>query len=244
MYYSGIPITKENYFTLKDKMMSFDLIMFRGDDIISDTIADMSIKYPGNDISSCVSKTDELYTHAGLIIKPESLPEYGLDINKLYIFESTYSFEISGMNNGPPDSISNKPYFGAQLRDLEDVCKSYIRNEKTKISWFKLINYPQIHDFTAIFKKYHLRPFFVQNEKSLVSPLSMFDFTHLTPDILIIAKSMINTTLLQNIMKSSFSCVNLITSIYHDIDLISHHQIITYPIELIQLCKCSSTSVS
>lgn len=215
MYKQGEFLTLENYYILKNEMQSFDLLMFRGDDIVSDTIAQI--------------QHQDQFSHAGLVIHPSLLPKYKLDPNRLYILESTYSYEITGMNNGPADSITGQKFFGVQIRDLETVCKCYIRNEKTKIAWFALESSPDINDFTSIFEKYHKRPFMGQQILPIV------DFTHITPEIMTMAKSIINDNLLQIILKSSFSCVTLIISVYHDLKLINNMSSILYPIDLLYL---------
>lgn len=240
MYVSGELVTLSNYDQLIDKMSNMDLIMFRGDDIISDTIADLQIQEKIISLNNGLftvkdpSNGDIInFTHAGLIVKADILPEYNLDPTKLYILESTYSHEISGMNNGPPDYLTNKQYFGVQLRELEQVCRSYIQNDKTKISWVKLKFKPNLNNFSLIFKKYHMRPFMSDNS-SLISKMIV------TPDLLRSAKSFIDKSpkdksFISSMMKSSFSCVNLITSVYYDVGLISGNELIMYPMELLKL---------
>ncbi len=207
-------VTLENYHILKDEMKSFDILMFRGSDMISDTIADI--------------QKNNSFTHIGLIVNSDVLPEFSLKPNRLYILESTYSYEIIGMNNGPPDSLTGEKYFGVQLRDLEDVCKSYIHNEKTKIAWYSLQNTPTIKNFGPIFKQYHKRPFLNQT----ILPI---DFKSITPDLMVMAKSMINATLLQTVLKGSFSCVNLVISLYQDLKIVNTpiNNSILYPMDLL-----------
>ena len=176
-------------------MSNMDIIMFRGDDIISDTIAELQ----GNNNTKIVEGTGNIcFTHVGLVIKPDLLPDYNLDPSKLYLLESTYSYEIAGMNNGPADCLTNEQFFGVQLRDLEKVCKTYIRNDKTKIGWFKLEKNPNIKDFSSIFKKYHLRPFLAQEM------LPIADFKRITPEMLMSTKSIINKMWIMMMLKSAF----------------------------------------
>jgi hypothetical protein len=196
-------------------MASMDLIMFRGDDIVSEVIATI--------------QNHDQFTHAGLVINSNLLPQYNLNPNRLYILESTFSHEIPGMNNGPSDAITGEKYFGVQLRDLEEVCKAYIRNDKTKIGWYPLKNRPLIKDFSLIFLKYHKKPFLYEDV------LSMIDFTQITFDVMEMAKTIITPELLEMVLGSSFSCVNLVTSVYQDLGLISTNESIIYPIQLLNL---------
>lgn len=215
MFDPGEFVTLDNYDILSKEMRSFDLLMFRGDDIVSNTIAE-------------VQKHDQ-FTHAGLVIHPELLPGYNLNPNRLYVFESTYTYEVPGIETGPPDHIKNRRFFGVHLRDLETVCRSYIRNDKTKIAWYPLRFSINNIDFTSIFTNYHMRPFLDQ------SILPMIDFTHITPDLIKIAESIINAPLLEAVLRSSFSCVNLVMAVYKDIGLITKSSTILYPIQLLTL---------
>lgn len=207
-------ITVSNYHSMKGLLSNLDLIMFRGDDIISDTIAELQ---------KC-----DMFTHVGLVIKSDLLPDCHLDPDRLYILESTYSYEISGMDNGPPDYLTNQQHFGVQLRDLELVCNSYIYNAKTKMVWFQLDRIVDTTNFSSIFQRYHMKPFIEQK-------MSMIDFTRITPEILAMTKLFMTPSCLEAVLKDSFSCVNLVTSIYRDLNIISSDVSITYPIELLQL---------
>lgn len=271
MYKHGQFLTMENYHILKDKMENLDLLMFRGDDAISDTIAEIQSK-DRNILEKC--PVADQFTHAGIIVYSKLLPGYDLEPDRLYILESTYSYDIEGMDNGPPDCITGEKFFGVQLRDLERLCKSYLHNSKTKIAWFPLKYRPVIYDFEGIFRKYHKTPFLSQqivqmtpcrspglinqsgrsdevrgDKRSLFSsfvPLTdvsrcnhIVDFTQITPDVMMMAKYIINATLLQTVLQSSFSCVNLVTSVYKGIGLISVDTPIVYPIELLNLTQSS-----
>lgn len=230
MYKQGEFLTVENYHILKNEMKNLDLLMFRGDDIISDIIADI--------------QNEQQFTHAGLVIHSNLLPGYNLKPDHLYVLESTYSYNIEGMDNGPPDSITGQRFFGVQIRDLERVCKSYLHNYKTKIAWFALespislfegsgCKPPIINDFVSIFRKYHQRPFLSKQIVPIV------DFTQITPDVMMMAKSIINETLLDTILQSSFSCVNLVISVYTEVGLIDASSPRLYPIELLHLTRKS-----
>lgn len=207
-------VTLENYHILKDEMKSFDILMFRGSDIISDTIAE-------------IQKSNS-FTHIGLIINSNVLPEFSLKPDRLYILESTYSYEIPGMNNGPPDFLTGERFFGVQIRDLEDICKSYIHNEKTQIAWYALQNSPSIKNFGSTFKQYHKRPFLNYN----ILPI---DYKNISPELMIMAKSIMTASLLQTVLNSSFSCVGLVISLYSELKILTTpiNKSIIYPMDLL-----------
>lgn len=233
MYEPAEVITIANYDNLKDKMSNMDLIMFRKDDIVSDLILDLTnenIITKSN--SADLNKQNITFTHVGLIIKSDLLPGYSLDPNKIYILESTYSYGITGMDNGPPDCLNNEQFFGVQLRDLETICKRYILNEKTKMVLVKLKTSPNIKDFTSIFKKYYWRPF-LREEISLMFP--NINFKQITSETLISFKSYMNKMWMPFILQYTFSCVDLVTSIYSDLGIICLTNKITYPMELLTL---------
>lgn len=215
MYKQGKFINLDNYEILKDEINNFDLIMFRGDDIISDKIVEL--------------QNNDIFTHAGLIIKSDILPQYSLDPHNIYILESTFSHEIIGIDNGPSDIITNNKFFGVQLREFKHVCRSYLKNDKTKIKWFPLKSCPNVSDFNIIFSKYHMKPFL--NEKML--PIDIFG--KINQYTMEIAKILITKKLLLTILQSSFSCVNLVTSIYLDLGIISDNKNISLPIDLLNL---------
>lgn len=206
---SFLSLDPTNYYQHKNNIHDFDLILFRGCDIISNTIATIQ----GNNG----------FTHVGIIISPKLLPNYSLDSNKLYILESTFSYKIEGMNNGPPDVLTNQQFFGVQLRDLEDVLKSYIINNETKV-YYRNSNIIFTGDFEQIFKSYHKKPFTTNN---------IIDYRQITPTYLELVKSLITKDFIEDWMSNSFTCVNLVLSIYKDVGKIDKEVKIFYPCELL-----------
>lgn len=162
----------KHYNELIPEICPFDTIMFRGGDNISDLIA-MLEKY---------ELSMNTFTHIGMVVTSDILPkcivengEFILDHEKLYILESTFSYNVPGFVKGVNDISTNKGKFGVQLRELEQIIPSYIQNEKTKVAWCELINNPYrktISDteeslthrrlllrdkFTVFFEDYHSR---------------------------------------------------------------------------------------
>jgi hypothetical protein len=122
----------KSFAEIKSLISPFDSICFRGDNIISNSIAFLE-KY---------ELSIDTFTHIGMVVTADILPtcivhdiEYKLNPDKFYILEST-------MSNNIHDVITDKPKFGVQLRDLEEIIPHHIHNQKTKVAWCKLINNP------------------------------------------------------------------------------------------------------
>lgn len=110
----------------------FDLIAFRGGDLVSDTIAKLEEQHNG----------DGYFTHVGIVVTSDVLDVLDSNDDNLYIFESTCSYSIPLVQKGVPDILTGKGVLGVQLRKLKDVIPTYIENEKTKIAWCSLKNNP------------------------------------------------------------------------------------------------------
>lgn len=124
---------------IKDKIHPFDIIAFRGGDIVSDVISTLESHKVGAGA----------FTHIGMVVTSDILDHWiinesnsPLEPDRLYIFESTFSFNIKGISEGPPNLITGKGKLGVQLRDLEAIIPYYITNENTKIAWCHLNNNP------------------------------------------------------------------------------------------------------
>ena len=110
-------------------LRDFDLVLFDG----------------GNTGASLLIKSLEKYelgegnfSHVGIIITSKSLPFQGLEDGKLYIFESTQSGALTdGVLN-----VEGHPFLGSQVRDFDQVLKSYDNSADTHIAVRKLVNNP------------------------------------------------------------------------------------------------------
>jgi len=137
-----VPIDESNYAfyqDIKDNIRPFDLIGFRGGDIISDLISEL--EQDRLDIGT--------FSHVGMIVTSDILPYYVINNEKfylkpnhLYIFESTFTYYIPGITEGIPDITTGRGKWGVQLRDFEEIIPRYITNQKTKIAWCRLLNNP------------------------------------------------------------------------------------------------------
>lgn len=127
------------YDEIKSKMKPFDIIGFRGGDIISGMISKLESYKLGVGA----------FSHVGMVVTADILPYICVDGKKIqlkpnhpYVFESTFSFKIPGVSDGPPNIVTGKGKLGVQLRDLEEVIPRYITKQATKIAWCRLRNNP------------------------------------------------------------------------------------------------------
>jgi hypothetical protein len=118
---------KRKFFRIKNKIKPLDLICFRGDDFVSESISKMQEKMLGNGD----------WTHVGIVITTDIIPIKNGVPGQLYVWESTMS-GIDGVNS----TESGRAKFGVQIRDLEKVLKAYVKNDTTKMAWCKLKKNP------------------------------------------------------------------------------------------------------
>ena len=132
---------------------TLDIVFFRGSDFVSKIIVNVQKDYVA----------DGSFSHVGIVVTKELLPwNNNMYNNKLYVWESTSSFTFKGLLDNIP-AIDGKPHFGVQIRDLEEVVKSYTKDGTSKVSIGKLKNNPWldeknrpnvIKDFTYLYEKY------------------------------------------------------------------------------------------
>jgi len=113
-------IIKIKYSDIKSQIRPFDLIFFRGSEIISDIISFFEKKF----------QNEDKWTHVGMVISPDIL-NFDVKTSDLYIWESTMSGKLG---DGAKKIIGNT--FGVQIRNLNDVVQHYDSN-KTFIGWSK-----------------------------------------------------------------------------------------------------------
>lgn len=137
------------YNDVKDKIKPLDLLVFRGNDFISDLISVFEKR--GNKASSGGN-----FTHAGMVVTRDILDEPSMKPDKLYILESV----ISGKLGSGVKDIHGKSFLGVQIRDLEQLIEAYDKPDNTAIAWCPLNNNPILnnHDdikrqFTEVFNE-------------------------------------------------------------------------------------------
>lgn len=118
---------------LYDKMLPLDLILFKGNDLISRIVEDIEYYNTGySDVS-----------HVGMVVTSEILPSIPeLEPNKIYIWESTSSLVIPETNSTfIPDVETKTTRFGVQIRELKLVVDAY----NGDVYWAKLKNSPWLN---------------------------------------------------------------------------------------------------
>lgn len=134
----------------------FDLIFFKGTDIVSRTIIDVECFVE-------LHKTDK-FSHVGIVLDYSVLPIPNFSKHKLYIWESTCSYTFDGiLGNQPKNIITNTGYFGVQVRELKEVIKSYIESGG-EVAWGKLINNPWEHKSNRKHIRKKILKLFIQND--------------------------------------------------------------------------------
>lgn len=124
-----------NFNDVKDNIRPLDIILFKGVDVISDTIRILE-KYETENGD---------FSHIGMVITSELLPLIPqLKHNILYVLESTSSYGIPVIiGDTPPDVVSGHGRFGVQIRELQKVIDTYItKDNNAKVAWGKLIDNP------------------------------------------------------------------------------------------------------
>jgi hypothetical protein len=124
-----------NYYSIRDRIRNFDLIAFRGSDLVSDLIG-------------CL-QSFETYTHVGIALRTDVLANiayhdlgFANDLEKesvlmphsVFVWESTASGRIG---DGACD-VTGATFVGVQLRDLDEVMSHYDRHAQTRIAWCPL----------------------------------------------------------------------------------------------------------
>lgn len=122
---------EHSYAELRDGMKTFDLIMFRGTDVVSGAISRIESAKTG-----CGD-----YTHVGIVIRgtdllPAKTEEDWLNPNLLYVLESTMS---GSMADGCMD-VHGEAHLGVQLRKLDDVVVAYDKPSKSRLAWCRMLD--------------------------------------------------------------------------------------------------------
>ena len=129
---SSIRYTDIKYNDLVDIAKPLDLLLFRGDDLVSNVILELQENANG----------EGSFSHAGLIVTSECMPFVEeLKNGRLYVWESTMSMSLGGITDGVPDVESGHGKLGVQIRDLEDVVCSYTKDD-AYVAWCRLVPNP------------------------------------------------------------------------------------------------------
>lgn len=119
------------YSEIRPKLKSFDLLLFKGTDLVSSALSRLQCKIDGADWT-------EGFSHAGLCIRSEDLlptctpAELSwLFPDMVYVFESTMSGDLA---DGVKD-VWGESKLGVQIRDLDRVMIAYDANPNARLAW-------------------------------------------------------------------------------------------------------------
>ncbi len=117
------------YSDMRDNVRTYDLLLFRGADFVSNTISHIETVMDGSGD----------FTHAGIAIRAKDLPESSQlyrppQDDKLYVFESTASGKIAG---GPPGT-DGRGHLGVQVRDMDTLVPIYDGYPSSRLAWLPL----------------------------------------------------------------------------------------------------------
>jgi hypothetical protein len=124
-----LPKEGVSYDKIRHKIKPFDLILFRGEDFVSDAIRILSYK-------KLKKAWSDDYSHAGIIITNQVLDHPALKDDTLYVWEST----ISGKLGQNIFNVDGESFLGTQLRNFDDLIIEYDKPNNTGIAWCQLNN--------------------------------------------------------------------------------------------------------
>jgi len=124
------------YSYLIDRARPLDLLLWRGEDFISNTIRHFSDRAVGNGD----------FSHAGMLVTREILPSVKeMKRGRLYVWEATMSYPLCGITDGVPNIETGEGKFGIQIRDLEEVLQAYVSDSNdTALGWARLSYNPWV----------------------------------------------------------------------------------------------------
>jgi len=148
---------------IKDKIQPLDYLLFRGHDIISNTIGKLEEYSTG----------DGSFTHVEVVVCSELLPDIPqLKPGKLYTMASLSS--ISSPSEAP-DILTGKGRFGVQIRDLDQVIERYkSSNPDNLVGWCRNQDNLWLKDPTLATEKMEFIYHEYGNKIYEYSPLNLF----------------------------------------------------------------------
>lgn len=121
--------TGTKFSEIKQKIRPLDIIVFRGSELVSDTISIVEQIFLGNGE----------WTHIGIVITPELVNFKNGVAGKLYVWESTMSGKLT---DGVMDVETGNFDFGVQIRDLEELIDKFDMPVDSRIGWCQLLKNP------------------------------------------------------------------------------------------------------
>lgn len=131
------------YNDIIQSIQPLDLIAFRGSDFVANIISTLE---------NIVLGSGE-FSHVGIVVSRDVLPSITqLVPNRYYVLESTMTANYPGLGEITPDVISNKGKVGVQIRDLEDVIRTYTISKNSYVAHCKLKHNPYLSNTYNIIK--------------------------------------------------------------------------------------------
>ena len=122
----------KNWKKIYKKARPLDLVLFKGTDPVSDLVS----------LAEDTRLGDGEFSHCGVIINSSILPNVPQLIKgKKYIWESTCSLEFD-MFDLPVNVETGKGKLGVQIRQFDEVLKSYLSSTGAKVALCPLISNP------------------------------------------------------------------------------------------------------
>jgi hypothetical protein len=120
-----------NWKHIRQLITPLDMMFFHGGEIVSKMI----------DIMERLTTGSGEYTHIGICVNDQLLPNAHLDHDTWYVWESTFSSAHVG--SGDVKIVGTEGgHFGPQLRKLDEVVPAYLSKHGTKMALGKLRNNP------------------------------------------------------------------------------------------------------
>lgn len=157
----GIPYT-----FVRKELRPLDLILFKGEDFVSDIIRYMEGGQEEGYIKCIRQPKPEKFSHCGILITRDVFNDSRLEYGKFYILEAT----AGGKLGQDVLDINGRTFIGVQIRDFDKLVYAYDSSPKTRIAWCKLKNNPCYS--TSIRNK--ITPYILQKEGSLYD-FNLFD---------------------------------------------------------------------
>ncbi len=151
------PLVKNGaaYKDIRPHLETFDMIAFRGGEIVSDAISRLEEVIGGEGAG--------VYTHVGVVLRGDIFPEdhkyHRSGREEVYVWESTQSGRLG---DGALD-VEGKSFLGVQLRVLDEVVEAYDVHPKTFLAWCSMLPKfrpsPTSEEFITIFNYYNGIPY-------------------------------------------------------------------------------------
>ena len=127
------------YAVIKPLLRTYDLLLFRGTDAVSNIIARIEAHEDGKKKVKQVAD----FTHVGVVIRGEDLlpikdpsEEKWLKADAVYVLESTMSGDLA---DGCMD-VHGETHLGCQLRNLDEVVEHYDKRPKARLAWCSIMD--------------------------------------------------------------------------------------------------------